>query len=290
MPFGSYGLVIALAIVVSTGSAAPQRGGPAELSCRPVANPAMVPELPEASGLAVSRLDARVLWAHNDSGKPLVFALSADGAIKGRVRLAAAQVDDWEDIASGPCPQGSCLYVADIGDNRAVRGRITVYRVPEPAPSDQVSRRADAFHATYPDGPHDAEAIFVSPSSDLFVITKDIPATLYRFPGGLRPDSSVRLQRLASFGTTLDKQRVTGAALSPDGRWVVVRTHQRVMFYEAPALIGGRLREVGRVDVRPLNEPQGEAVALASDGTLYLAGEGGVRGGTFARLACTLPR
>jgi hypothetical protein len=39
------------------------------------------------------------------------------------------------------------------------------------------------------------------------------------------------------------------------------------------------------VDLKPLKEPQGEGVALGN-GTIFLAGEGGGRAGTFARFAC----
>ena len=250
----------------------------------------MLPGLAEASGLAASRRHSGLLWSHNDSGSPVIFAVSTDGSIKGRVVVAGARVDDWEDIAVGPCPQGSCLYVADIGDNNASRQRITIYRVTEPASDDKTSPAADAFHATYPDGPRDAEALFVTSANDLFVVTKDEPVSLYRFPRALRSDSTVQLQRLATFGETLGKERVTGAAASPDGRWVVVRTQRSVVFFRAPALVGGNVRDALRFDVSPLKEPRGEGVALTADGTVYLAGEGaGRREGTLARIMCTLP-
>jgi hypothetical protein len=44
-------------------------------------------------------------------------------------------------------------------------------------------------------------------------------------------------------------------------------------------------------DVSGLREPQGEGIAVGSDGTVFLAGESGdgVRGGTLARLSCKLP-
>ncbi|MCA1559796.1 MAG: hypothetical protein LC804_05865 [Acidobacteria bacterium] len=124
-------------------------------------------DLPEASGVAASHRTPGVFWAHNDSGDPVIFALHERGAIKGRVRVAGAQVDDWEDIAVGPCAHGSCLYIADIGDNSGTRNRITLYRVPEPLPSDAATDAVEVFHATYPDGAHDAEALFVTPDSDV---------------------------------------------------------------------------------------------------------------------------
>ena len=41
-------------------------------------------------------------------------------------------------MASAPCGNGSCLYIADIGDNDAKRKEVTIYRVPEPRrPADR---------------------------------------------------------------------------------------------------------------------------------------------------------
>src|SRR2546425_12391509 len=124
-------------------------------SCRVAAGPLALGELPEARCVAVSRLSSGVLWAVNASGKPLLFALDPSGAVKGKVRVAGAAIDDWEDIAVGPCPAGSCIYVADIGDNNAPRSHVTIYRGPEPSPRDASTAAAEVFRATYPDGPHD---------------------------------------------------------------------------------------------------------------------------------------
>jgi len=51
----------------------------------------------------------------------------------------------------------------------------------------------------------------------------------------------------------------------------------------------GTWRNVTRVDLKNLREPQGEGVTSADNTTLVLVGEGGGkgRGGTFVRLACT---
>ena len=36
-------------------------------------------------------------------------------------------MQDWEDIESGSCDEGHCLYVADIGDNDAARADVVIY-------------------------------------------------------------------------------------------------------------------------------------------------------------------
>jgi hypothetical protein len=112
-----------------------------------------IAELPEGSGLAASRRTPGRFWTHNDSGEPVLFALDGNGHVTGRLRISGATVKDWEAVAVGPCPSGSCIHVADIGDNEAKRKQITVYRIPEPAEASATVPVGDVFRATYPDVP-----------------------------------------------------------------------------------------------------------------------------------------
>jgi hypothetical protein len=287
------------AFVTLTLTTPAQQQAPSSASnCRVAGKTVRLRDLPEASGVAASRRTPGLFWAHNDSGDPVIFGLDSEGAIKSRVRVTGASVDDWEDIAAGPCPQGSCLYIGDIGDNNGTRKTITLYRVVEPAPGDAATNRVEAFEAVYPDGPHDAEALFVSGDADVFVITKGDPGpvALYRFPRPLASGTMMRLQRIGEpvAGPKIEaKHRPTAADVSRDGQWVVVRTTHWVAFYRTRDLIAGRWREAFRTDVSGLGEPRGEGVTFADNDTLILVGEAGglLRGeGTFARLICTLGR
>jgi hypothetical protein len=293
-PVLSYFFTLPVAVVPVALLAIGQDGAPPS-TCRPVGQMVRVPELPEASGVAASHRTPGVLWAHNDSGEPVLIALDVEGQVIGRVRVAGAKVEDWEDIAVGRCPQGSCIYVADIGDNDAERDHITVYRVAEPQPQDAATAPVEVFEATYPDGAHDAEAMFVTPQSDVFIITKGDPGpvALYRFPGKPGPGRKT-LERtgapVAGRGVA-SKDRPTAADSSADGQWVAVRTTHHVAFYRSADLTAGRWREALRVDVSGMREPRGEGITFEPDGVV-LVGEGGgsSRPGTFARLACTFPQ
>jgi hypothetical protein len=242
-----------------------------------------------------------MLWSLNDSGDPFVFALTATGTVKGRVRVTGAQVWDWEDIAVGLCPKGTCLYIADIGDNDRTRRSVTIYRTPEPAPGDTQTENVEVLRATYPDGPHDAEALVVLPGGELFIVTKGNadPAALYRFTSPFRDGVTVSLERVtplvpakANGKQTNDARntRITAADVSPDGRWIVLRTPHAIMFYDAREFVSGQIREAYRFDVAPAREPQGEGVALSADNDVWLVGEGGGKSqpGTLLRLSCTL--
>ena len=270
-------------------SAAAQHEAP---QCQPAGAVTPLPGLSEASGLAVGRRTPARLWTHNDSGEPILFALDARGTVEGRVRVTGAAVEDWEAIAAGPCGSGSCLYIGDIGDNEARRKRITVYRVAEPDGASGSAAVTAVFHATYPDGAHDAEALLVAGDGRLHVVTKGEtgPVAIYRFPAQLTPGATMRLERVGAAGAQKPDaaSRVTDGAVSPDGQWVVLRTRSILSFYRASDLFAGQWRAASRIDLTRLKEPQGEGVALGAGNTAYLAGEGGGKSqpGSFVRFAC----
>ena len=279
--------ILAVLCIVSTA-----RQTDAAVECQISEQLRNVPGLVEASGLAMSRTGGGRMWSHNDSGAPELFELDGNGHVVTRLRVEGATVLDWEAIATGPCAGASCIFIGDIGDNEASRNRITVYRAAEPETGER-SVRAVAFHATYPDGAHDAEALFVAPDGRIYIVTKGETgaSALYAFPSAVHAGQVHRLERIGSqrsakaVGTA---DRITDASMSPDGKWVVLRTTASLIWYPATAALAGQWQQAERYDLQVLREPQGEGLALANDGTVYLAGEGGERSksGTFARLQC----
>ena len=199
---------------------------------------------------------------------------------------------DWEAIAVGPCGSASCLHIADIGDNNGKRTHITIYRVPEPEGAGESAPVVDVFHATYPDGPQDAEALLIARDGRIHVVTKGEkgPVAIYRFPAQPQAGGRMRLERVGGGVSTKSdaESRVTDGAVSPDGQWVVLRTRSSLSFYRASDLLAGQWKVANRIDLASLKEPQGEGVALGSDNTVFVAGEGGGKGkaGTFARFTC----
>lgn len=251
-------------------------------------------ELRETSGVAASRRHAGVWWSHNDSGHgPTLYALGADGRVIGEVEVEGAENRDWEDVATGPCPGGGdCLFVADVGDNDARRAEVVVWRVPEPATGASVTAHPVRLTARYPGGPRDAEALFVLPSGESYLVSKGLhgPVELFRWPaenGGMLE----RVRRLAP-APGQPGDRVTGAGASPDGRWVAIRTYAALQIWRTEDLLAEGGRPAVEADMVPLGHSGGEAVALGDDGTVVLTSEGqGKRvPPTLSRLRCTLPR
>ena len=287
------------ALVAAGALGAPSTSGAqgSSVQCKPAAALQRVAELPEGSGLAASRRMPGRFWSHNDSGEPVLVALDGNGRVVGRLTISGATVEDWEAVAVGPCPSGSCIYVADIGDNDAERKRITVYRLVEPVEASGSAQVDDVFHATYPDGAHDAESLLVAPEGRLLIVTKGDtgPVSLYRFPNELRSGETLELERVGGArdpGPPAENDRITDGAVSPDGQWIVLRSTQALTFYRAADLLAGNWREAGRVALGTLGEPQGEGVTFASNDSVYLMSEGGGKKGpgAFARLACSQSR
>ena len=247
--------------------------------------------LSESSGLAASRSNPGVFWSHNDSGNPAeLFAFTRDGKPVGRWTIPRARNYDWEDLAIGPGPRrgASYLYIADTGDNERKRESITVYRVPEPdtrRPA-RTSATAEAFVLRYPDHPHDAEALLVHPvSGDLYIVTKargedsrtlvfKASAPLWAGPTTLTLVSEVKLPGHSLFSMVAG--RVTGAAVSPDGKRVMICDY--FSGWEAVLPDGASFdtiwkRNWAAVDLG--DRPQGESITYGPNGrSVYATSEG----------------
>jgi hypothetical protein len=260
----------------------PDAAGP----CVIARGPMSLPELPESSGLAVSLRNPGLIWSHNDSGNEAVlFGIDPAGTVRARVRLPV-RTRDWEDISIARCGTRECLYVADIGDNRHSRDQVLIYRLPEPAATDTVIAAPDVFSATYPDGPHNAEGMFVAGDA-IFVVTRDLPATVYRSAIPSTGGASITLQPIARLGVG----PVTDAEAFRDGTSVIVRTSHEVALYRTADLVRGAATPYFRMSIDGLREAQGEGVAL--DGSsIYLSSEGRPwnRGGRLITLRCDLPQ
>ncbi len=229
------------------------------------------PQLDESSGLAVSGRHQGVLWTHNDGGDVAeVFGVDRRGATTARVILAGIDPYDPEALAPGRGPDGEpVLFLADIGDNLRSRDDVSVFRFDEPAQLGDTTVDATWFRFTYPDGPHDAEALLVDPRGRLLIATKDISGQgLYRAPRRpvTRDVGSNRLTRVADVPSL-----VTDGAYLPDGRFVL-RSYSAVFVYDRPG------HEVARADLP--GQPQGESVA--ADGRRLLVGSEGVRSQVLA--------
>lgn len=253
--------------------------------------------LDESSGVAASRRYPGTLWTHNDGDEPVIFVTDTTGAALGTVRLRT-RVDDWEDMALGPCGQRTCLYLADTGDNRERRRTVRIHRFPEPDPATArtgLIADAEVLQLRYPDGPHDVEAMWVDPNADVQLVTKGRRGEVRQFRvaagawGVRRAAVAQPLPTLPIAAIRRLDRFVTGAAISPDGRRVALRTYGEIYFFErgrngALTLPATPLAcSLGGIDV------QGEGVDWLDAERLVLTSEAAIRpSGTISVVRCPL--
>ncbi len=253
--------------------------------------------LDESSGVAPSRRYRGVLWTHNDGPTPLLFATDTTGAALGIVRVRT-DVEDWEDAALGPCGRATCLYLADTGDNRERRRSVRIHRFPEPDPVKARSgtvAAAQVLEVSYPDAPHDVEAMWVDPNGDVQLVSKGRRSEIrqFRVPAGAWRAGRAVAQPLALVpidATRRLERFVTGAAISPDARLVALRTYGDIYFFERGR--NGALRlppsplacRLDGIDI------QGEGVGWLDAERLVLTSERAIRrSGTVSVVRCALP-
>ncbi|MEU8244087.1 hypothetical protein AB0C07_38015 [Actinoplanes missouriensis] len=180
---------------------------------------------------------------------------------------------DTEDLARAA---DGTIWVGDIGDNGNSRETIGLWRL---APG---ARKPTLFRLSYPDGARDAEALLVSGDGTPVVITKDpVTAGVYVPAEPLRDDGTTPMKRAGDvpipvtatsnpFGFA-GRLVITGAAASPDGTRVALRTYSDVFEFEVTegdvvkAVTGGSARTTALPD-----EPQGESIAYSADGSALL--------------------
>jgi hypothetical protein len=254
----------------------------------------------ESSGIAASQRNSGIFWTHNDSGDgPFIFAFDRQGKHRGVWRVAGARAIDWEDMAIGPGPgRGrSYLYIGDIGDNTRKRAQITVYRVAEPriTPKDSSStvktarqtESADVIRLKYPDGKHDAEALLIHPlTGDLYVITKvrGAAARVYKLRAPAPKSGMSTLSYVGEFRFPNPFLGfITGGAISPDGRRVIISDYLGACELILPDRRGVAFDEIWKQSPQPVDiggfpgvRRQGEAICYRPDGLAVLATSEGV--------------
>jgi len=284
------------AILLALATSSCGLGAGVTQGCVPSMEPTPLPgPLDESSGAALSRFHPDLFWTHNDGGTGTsIYAVGVDGSPRGVIRISNAPNRDWEDIELAPCSEGSCLFIGDVGDNYRRWDEALVHRLAEPSLSDTVAQ-VTTLRARFPEGPRDAEAIFVLPGERIHLVTKgsDGPVEIYRIPGAASgpadSDSVAAMERVQVLdaGRRVLPRQITGASASPSGDQVVIRSYETLEFYR---VVGDTLVLDPRqtVNLRTLGESQGEGVGWGTGGRIVLTSEQGPfgAGGSFTLLRC----
>ncbi|MFI6760122.1 hypothetical protein ACIBF5_13390 [Micromonospora sp. NPDC050417] len=180
---------------------------------------------------------------------------------------------DTEDMAVA---RDGTIWIADIGDNDRDRTTVGFWRLASGAKSPV------PYRFSYPDGPHDAEALLLDGDGTPIIVTKD--PGLPRLYAPEQPPSAgatVPLRKVGQFNLPLTRTSnpwsalgrlvVTGGATAPDGSRVVLRTYADAIEFD---VTDGKVAEAvttGTPRITPLpDEPQGESITYSRDGNSFL--------------------
>jgi hypothetical protein len=258
------------------------------------------PSKNEASGLAASRRNRDLLWTHDDSGgEPILYAVTENGTLRGKLRINGVRNDDWEDAAAFELDGKPWLLIGDTGDNDAKRRRVLLHFVEEPEAHslsprhETVTKPAATLRVAYDDGSRDCEAVAIDVKERaVYLLTKreDIPR-LYRveLPAKLK-DADVtahrvgRVPHLPKPSATerllkghLGQQRARPCAMdfASDGSGAVVLTYGDLLWF--PRAVGETWAAALEREPVVLSRHkliQAEAVCLTGDMTaIYVASE-----------------
>ncbi|MEV1146568.1 hypothetical protein, partial [Micromonospora sp. NPDC049799] len=239
--------------------------------------------LREVSGLVATKTGYIVVNdGTDDDRRKRVFFLDTKCKIaKDPVRYSGGGPLDTEDLALSP--DGRTLWIADTGDNvtsKTRRERVALWSMPVGGGAQPKLHRI-----AYPDGkPRDAEALLLNGDGTPLIITKVTAGKAEIFaPGGklrtgdtepvpMKKVGDVSLpktdteNRLGALGRTA----VTGAARSPDGSRVVLRTYADAFEYDVPDGDVVKALTSAEPRVTALEDPFGEAISYTPDGKSFL--------------------
>jgi hypothetical protein len=231
--------------------------------------------LAELSGLVV--VGDRML-ALNDGGAQVAVHLLDAGCQVIDVHTSAVDPYDPEDMAVAG---DGTVWLADTGDNDRNRTTVALLAL-------RPNGSTGVYRLTYPDGPHDAEALLLAPDGTPYLVTKELlgASGVYRPASPLVDGGTVATDRVASVNLTFTgtpggpvgqagQLLVTGGAVAADGSRIALRTYTDAYVWPLTGSdIAGALA-TPPVRVALPQSPQGEAVSFTADNlNLMVASEG----------------
>ncbi|OZV79275.1 hypothetical protein CA850_17895 [Micromonospora echinospora] len=236
-------------------------------------------KLRELSGLVATKSGYIVVNDSTDvDSHKRIFFLNAECEVTKNVRYSGQGPLDPEDLALSP--DGETLWIADIGDNAKQRERVALWTMPVDG-----SEQPELHRVAYPERkPHDAEALLIGDDGKPLIITKTLSgkAEIFTPTAALKKNNAepVPMQKVGEIAlpktTTPNvfhgpgRIAITGAARSPDGSRVVLRTYADAFEYD---VTGGDIVAAltkGEPRVTPLADPFGEAISYTPDGKLFV--------------------
>jgi hypothetical protein len=222
----------------------------------------------EASGLAVTAKGH--YWTHNDGGVPILYCLDSTGSVIKTVQLNHPN-SGWEDLA---VDKAGNLLVGAFGNNKNDKQNLKIYRIPNPDKIAEKVINAEIIKYTYSDQssfpPPPAQRnfdmdAFVALGENLYLFSKNrtSPFTgyskIYRLNNTPGEQIAILTDSLYLGKGPMMDCWVTGAAVSPDEKTLVLLSHRCLWVltnFDDGKFSAGQLR---RVDLDHISHKAGVA-------------------------------
>jgi len=252
----------------------------------------------EASGIEASNEFPGRLYHINDSGGGQFFYITDPSGTKTqRIRIEGSvpKRSDFEDLSLGGCFNNkSCVFIADIGDNRKIREFVEIIVIEELKEYGHSVYPMKRLKLVYPDRPHNAEGLAVHPNGDIYILTKEedldkseaYPSKLYRLSNEKWQNTENKMQLLKYVAEidfpnlnpsgTAYGQIVSAFDIAPDGKSFLVLTYENAFEFnidlsqlgmkEAQGLKKGQ--DYNMIELKSL--PQQESISYLPNGKGFL--------------------
>ena len=254
----------------------------------------------EVSGIACSRVTPGYIWMQSDETVNYIIATDEKGEDRAcKVNFTKSIRWDWEDMSGGVYEGTNYLFIGAFGDNEETDGNYSIVYFEEPAidpvNTPEVTVTPGQIKYVYPDGKkHNNEALMYDNRENMiYIITKvyyDV-CQVFRIPFRLDYGTETQtLEYVCDLGEKSDLgsgskpykgfHLVTGADISPDGKYILIKNHNNIVATYSWILLWERLdgesvaetltRERHPGPLRCYNfEWQGEAICWLDNDTFY---------------------
>ena len=256
----------------------------------------------EVSGIACSRVTPGFIWMQSDETAKYIIATDEKGAKRAmKVKFNRTIRWDWEDMSGGVYDGKNYLFIGAFGDNEETDGNYSIVYIEEPAidsvNTPEITVTPNAIKYVYPDGKkHNAEALMYDNREQIiYIITKVYYNVCQVFSIPFRTDYGDEIQTLtyecdlgerSDLGESSKNQPykgfhlVTGADISPDGKYILIKNHNNIVASYSWTLLftreeGESVAETLRREHHPAPlrcynyEWQGEAICWLDSTTFY---------------------
>jgi hypothetical protein len=277
-------------------SAAPSLPVPSAVPGQPVCN--VDTSLGGLTGLAATADGGYAVINKANTYTTKVYLLDAKCQRTGSVAYTGNPSGGARDPRDLISPDGATFWVADTGDDIANPSRPTIALWKLPANGG----RGTMYHFAYPDGAHSADAMLLNGDGTPIFVTRVAsgPSGIYVPDGQMAPvpAPAVKLKKVGDFtpqhtGTDnklgpVGQTSVTGGAVAPDGKHVVLRTMSDAYEWSVPDGDVVKALTTTNPIITPLpSEPDGEAITFSRDGKSFLSLTSQASGDTWSILSYT---